>query len=82
MGAKELKGIRQSMGTLSTEVCVLIDVAMDLEITADWANDPDPNWGGPVDPELLRKFAFRLRLAYLKLAMALGVDPCEQIERM
>lgn len=64
---------------LSTQMCVLIDEAIQLEIACDWYDDLDRQHGGPPTKDQLSTMASRLRTAYMNMALLTGVDPCEQL---
>lgn len=65
--------------SLSTQMCVLIDEAMQLEVACGWYDDPAPQFGGPPTKDQLSAMASRLRTAYMNMALLTGVDPCEQL---
>lgn len=65
--------------TLSTQMCALIDEAMQLENACGWYDDPDPQFGGPPTKDQLSAMASRLRTAYDNMALLTGADPCEQL---
>ncbi len=65
--------------SLSTQMCVLIDEAMHLEVACSWYDDPDLHYGGPPTKDQLSTMASRLRTAYMNMAILTGVDPCEQL---
>jgi hypothetical protein len=64
---------------LSSQMCVLIDEAIQLEIACDWYDDLDLQHGGPPTKDQLSTMASRLRTAYMNMALLTGVDPCEQL---
>ncbi len=74
-------GIQNSLLEISREICVLIDVAMNLENAACWAESNDPEWGGQINPEKIKIDAYLLRIAYSKICASLGIDPCEQMTK-
>jgi hypothetical protein len=65
--------------SLSTQMSVLIDEAIQLEVACGWYDDPDPQYGGPPTKDQLSTLASRLRAAYMNMALLTGVDPCEQL---
>ncbi len=65
--------------SLSTQMCVLIDEAIHLEVACSWYDDPDLQYGGPPTKDQLSTMASRLRTAYMNMAILTGVDPCEQL---
>jgi hypothetical protein len=65
--------------SLTTQMCVLIDEAIQLEVACGWCDDPDTQFGGPPTKEQLSAMASRLRTAYMNMALLTGVDPCEQL---
>lgn len=65
--------------SLSTQMCVLIDEAIHLEVACGWYDDPDLQYGGPPTKDQLSIMASRLRTAYMNMALLTGVDPCEQL---
>lgn len=65
--------------SLSTQMCVLIDEAMQLEVACAWYDDPDPQFGGHPTKDQLSTMAARLRTAYMNMALITGTDPCEQL---
>ena len=65
--------------SLSTQMCVLIDEAIHLEVACGWYDDPDLQYGGPPTKDQLSTMASRLRTAYMNMALLTGVDPCEQL---
>ena len=65
---------------LSTQMCVLIDEAIQLEIACDWYDDLDLKHGGPPTKDQLSTMASRLRTAYMNMALLTGVDPCKQLQ--
>ena len=65
--------------SLSTQMCVLIDEAIHLEVACGWYDDPDLQYGGPPTKDQLSAMASRLRTAYMNVALLTGVDPCEQL---
>jgi hypothetical protein len=65
--------------SLSTQMCVLIDEAMQLENACGWYDDPDHQYGGPPTKDQLLIMASRLRTAYMNIALLTGVDSCEQL---
>lgn len=65
--------------SLSTQMSVLIDEAIQLEVACDWYDDPDVQYGGPPTKDQLSTMASRLRTAYMNMALLTGVDPCEQL---
>ena len=64
---------------LSTQMCVLIEEAIHLEVACGWYDDPDLQYGGPPTKDQLSTMASRLRTAYMNMALLTGVDPCEQL---
>lgn len=66
--------------SLSTQMCVLIDEAIQLEIACDWYDDLDLKHGGPPTKDQLSTMASRLRTAYMNMALLTGVDPCKQLQ--
>lgn len=64
---------------LSTQMCVLIEEAIHLEVACGWYDDPDLQYGGPPTKDQLSTMASRLRTAYMNMALLKGVDPCEQL---
>lgn len=65
--------------SLSNQMAVLMDEAIQLEVTCDWYDDPVPHYGGPPTKDQLSTMASRLRTAYMNMALLTGVDPCEQL---
>jgi hypothetical protein len=65
--------------SLSTQMCVLIDEAIQIEVSCGWYDDPDPQYGGPPTKDQLLTMASRLRTAYMNIALLTGIDPCEQL---
>jgi len=65
--------------SLSTQMCVLIDEAIHLEVACGWYDDPDLQYGGPPTKDQLSTMASRLRAAYMNIALLTGIDPCEQL---
>lgn len=65
--------------SLADQMTVLIDEAGSLEVACDWYHDDDPQYGGPPAVDRLRTSAMRLRSAYMNMALAIGLDPCEQL---
>jgi hypothetical protein len=65
--------------SLSTQMCVLIDEAIHLEVACGWYYGPDLQYGGPPTKDQLLTMASRLRTAYMNMALLTGVDPCEQL---
>ena len=65
--------------SLADQMTVLIDEAGNLEFACDWYHDDDPQYGGPPPVDRLRTSAMRLRSAYMNMALAIGLDPCEQL---
>jgi len=65
--------------SLSTQMSVLIDEAIQLEIACGWYDDPDPQYGGAPTKDQLSTLASRLRTAYMNMALLTGIDPCEQL---
>jgi hypothetical protein len=66
--------------SLSTQMCVFIDEAIQLEVACDWYDDPDLQNGGPPSKDQLATMALRLRTAYMNMSHLTGVDPCEQLQ--
>ena len=66
-------------GSLVEQMVVLIDEAMNLEVACNWYHDDDPQYGGPPSVDQLMSTSMRLRAAYMKVALIVGVDPCEQL---
>jgi hypothetical protein len=73
-------GITQRQFNLEMQMAVVNDVASDLKIICDQYDDLDPQYGGPPSKELLENLAQQLSLAYLKMAVLTGQDPCEKLE--
>jgi hypothetical protein len=65
--------------SLSNQMAVLMDEAIQLEVTCDWYDDPDPQYGGPPTKDQLSTIASRLKTAYMNMALLTGIDPCEQL---
>jgi hypothetical protein len=65
--------------SLSTQMCVLIDEAIQIEVACGWYDDPDPQYGGPPTKDQLLTMASRLKIAYMNIALLTGIDPCEQL---
>lgn len=65
--------------SLADQMTILIDEAGNLEVACDWYHDDDPQYGGPPPVDRLRTSAMRLRSAYMNMALAIGLDPCEQL---
>ena len=80
--AQPLKtGITQRQFNLEMQMAVVNDVASDLKIICDQYDDPDQRYGGgPPSKELLQILAQQLSLAYLRMAVLTGQDPCEKLD--
>lgn len=74
------EGFVQKLPVISNQLAGIFDKAMDLEISAGWYDDPDPQWGGPPSKSELKKYAQDLRKIYMNLSALIGLDPCEQFE--
>ena len=71
--------MNEQIKELANQMAVLIDEATNLEISADWYHDSDPQYGGPPSVDQLMSCVRRLRVAYEKMALVTGLDPCEQL---
>lgn len=77
----KLDGIAQHLPKISLQLASLYDLAIDLEIKAEWYDVLDSQSGGPpITKNELRKTAQKLRQIYLQIAVITGLDPCEQFE--
>jgi len=65
--------------SLSTQMCVLFDEAIQIEVSCGWYDNPDPQYGGPPTKDQLLTMASRLKAAYTNIALLTGIDPCEQL---
>lgn len=72
-------GISAQLDVIAKHMTAFMDEASNLEISCDWYHDPDPQWGGPPTVDQLKSISLRLRAAYLAIAIATGLDPCEQL---
>ena len=77
----KLDGIAQKLPELSQQLRVILDLSIDLKISLDWYDDPDPQWGGPPSKKNLLKLAHILRQTYMNMAAITGLDPCWQFEQ-
>ena len=64
---------------IADQMAVLIEEAGNLENACGWYYDDDPQYGGPRTADQLKTCAMRLRTAYMDMALAIGLDPCEQL---
>lgn len=78
----QLDGLAQQLAEISNQLTVIFDAAMDLETSAGWYDVPDPQWGGPPTKKSLIALASRLRQAYIDISAIMGLDPCEQFEKL
>ena len=76
----QLDGLAQQLPELSNQLTVIFDAAMDLEISAGWHDDLDPQWGGPPSKNNLIVLASQLRQAHTDISAIMGLDPCEKFE--
>lgn len=72
-------GISGQLDVISKYMTAFIDEANNLENSCGWYHDPDPQWGGPPTVDQLTSISLRLRAAYMAMAIATGLDPCEQL---
>ena len=76
----QLDGISQKLPKLSKQMKVILDVSIDLQISLDWYDEPDPVWGGPPSKKNLLAIVHVLRETYMNMAAITGLDPCWQFE--
>ena len=76
----KLDGIAQKLPELAQQLRVILDLSIDLKISLDWYDEPDPQWGGPPSKKNLLKLAHILRQTYMNMAAITGLDPCWQFE--
>lgn len=76
----QLDGISQKLPKLSKQMKVILDVSIDLQISLDWYDEPDPVWGGPPSKKNLLEIVHVLRQTYMNMAAITGLDPCWQFE--
>ena len=76
----KLDGITQRLPELSKQMKVILDVSIDLQISLDWYDEPDPVWGGPPSKKNLLAIVHVLRETYMNMAAITGLDPCWQFE--
>ena len=76
----KLDGIIQRLPELSKQMKVILDVSIDLQISLDWYDEPDPVWGGPPSKKNLLAIVHVLRETYMNMAAITGLDPCWQFE--
>ena len=72
-------GISAQLDVIAKHMTAFIDEASNLENSCIWYHDPDPQWGGPPTVDQLTAISVRLRAAYMAMALATGLDPCEQL---
>ena len=77
----QLDGISQKLPKLSKQMKVILDVSIDLQISLDWYDEPDPVWGGPPSKKNLLAIVHVLRETYMNMAAITGLDPCWQFEQ-
>ena len=76
----KLDGITQRLPELSKQMKVILDVSIDLQISLDWYDEPDPVWGGPPSKKNLLAIVHVLRETYMNMAAITGLDPCWKFE--
>jgi hypothetical protein len=76
----KLDGITQRLPELSKQMKVILDVSIDLQISLDWYDVLDPEWGGPPSKKNLLAIVHVLRETYMGMASITGLDPCWQFE--
>ena len=72
-------GISAQLDVIAIHMTAFIDEASNLENSCGWYHDPDPQRGGPPTVDQLASISLRLRAAYMAIAIATGLDPCEQL---
>ncbi len=72
-------GISAQLEVIAKHMTAFIDEASNLENSCSWYYDLDPQWGGPPTVDQLTAISVRLRAAYMAMALATGLDPCEQL---
>lgn len=72
-------GINDQLEVIAKNMTEFIDDACNLENFCAWYDDPDPQRGGPPTVDQLTAISVRLRAAYMAMALATGLDPCEQL---
>ncbi len=74
-------GIAGQLSQLADSMALINDIAGNLENACGWydIDDADLPWGGPPSKQSLATNAEFLRTAYMNIALATGLDPCEQL---
>lgn len=72
-------GISTQLDEIGKQMTSFIDNASNLENLCFWYHEPDPQWGGPPTVDQLMAISLQLRAAYMAMALATGLDPCEQL---
>lgn len=79
--ARDGAGIAGRQLNLADSMSLINDVAGNLENACSWYDVADASlpWGGPPSKETLAANAEFLRIAYMNMARATGLDPCEHL---